>query len=359
MSGASCVVNLLEEVDIHRPVAFLLNRFVGAACTEIEGFVGADVDEGRGKLLRDLREPILDERECAVLAGREHMAVRSLRQILVELVFEHVVQMAEGLLLGHDGDVILARVGHQLRGLGRRERAAGRRGQRLIGIKQRVLEVGRVDVDLECGEDANLVLLEFERGKRAAREIVVNAAISHCRPVAHRARGQHAGRAGQRQQLLEGLHAVKDACAGGADNGGLVRFDDEDVALRFHHRIEGEVSVRQDGLGFRGVSAQKRDAIGWLRGGVGFVGRGSDALDRVFQIARGELVFRIVAGNGDQNSGREIGGLAKVCFARRGQKLDLRLRGAKYRRGDDGEKHRDSAERSDGGGFATCQLRPP
>jgi hypothetical protein len=105
-----------------------------------------------------------------------------------------------------------------------------------------VLEVGRVDVDLECGEDANLVLLEFERGKRAARKIVVNAAIFHGRPVAHRARGQHARRAGQWQQLLEGLHAVKDACAGGADDGGLVRLDDEDVALRFHHGIEGEVA---------------------------------------------------------------------------------------------------------------------
>jgi hypothetical protein len=76
------------------------------------------VDEGRGKLLRDLREPILDERQRAVLAGREHMAVRSLRQILVELVFEHVMQMAESLLLGQNGDVILAGVGDQLRGLG-------------------------------------------------------------------------------------------------------------------------------------------------------------------------------------------------------------------------------------------------
>ena len=142
------------------------------------------------------------------------------------------MQMAEGLLLGDDGDVILAGVGDQFGGLGRRERAAGRRGQRLIGIKQRVLEIRRVDVDLERGEDANLVLLEFERGKRAAGEIVVDAAILHRRPVAHRARGQHARRAGQRQQLLEGLHAVEDARAGGADDGGVVRLDDQDVALR-------------------------------------------------------------------------------------------------------------------------------
>jgi len=103
------------------------------------------------------------------------MAVRSLRKILVEFVLEHVMQMAEGFLLRQNGDVILAGEGHKVRGLGGRKRAAGRRGQRLVGIKQRVLEVRRVDVDLECREDANLALLEFERRKRAAREIVVNA----------------------------------------------------------------------------------------------------------------------------------------------------------------------------------------
>jgi len=38
-----------------------------------------------------------------------------------------------------------------------------------------VLEVGRVDVDLERGEDANLALLKLDRGKRAAGEIVADA----------------------------------------------------------------------------------------------------------------------------------------------------------------------------------------
>jgi len=71
---------------------------------------------------------------------------------------------------------------------------------------------------------------------------------------------------------------------------------------------------------------------------VGIVGGGCDALDRVFQIARGELVFCIVAGNGDKNSGWEVGGLAEIGFARRGQKLDLRLRGAECRRDDEAEK---------------------
>jgi hypothetical protein len=37
----------------------------------------------------------------------------------------------------------------------------------------------------------------------------------------------------------------------------------------------------------------------------------------------------------------------------------LRLRGAECRCGDEAEKHYDDAEGSYGGGFATCQLRPP
>jgi hypothetical protein len=66
-----------------------------------------------------------------------------------------------------------------------------------------------------------------------------------------------------------------------------------------------------------------------------------------------------VAWNGDENSGRKVGGLAKVSFARRGQKLQLRLRGAESRRGDDGEQHCANEERSNGEAFETRQLRPP
>jgi hypothetical protein len=183
--------------------------------------------------------------------------------------------------------------------------------------------------------------------------------VFHRRPVARRARGQHAGRTGRRQQLLEGLHAVKDTRTGSADNRGFVLFDDENVALRFHHRIEGQMIARQDSLRCRGVRTQERDAIRRLRGRMRILGGGRDALDRVLQIARGELVFCIAAGNGDQNSGRQIGGLPKIGLARRGQKLHLRLRGAECRRRDEAEKHYDVAEGSRGGGFATCQLRPP
>jgi hypothetical protein len=93
---------------------------------------------------------------------------------------------------------------------------------------------------------------------------------------------------------------------------------------------------------------------------VATIGGGwNDALDRVLEFARGEFVFCVVAGYGDYNFSREIGGLAEIGFARRGQKLDLRLCGADYRRCHNGEKHCAKGEWSHGGAFETCQLRPP
>src|SRR4051812_34344772 len=67
----------------------------------------ADVHPGRRELLRDLREPLLDEGKRAGLDGREDLAVRRFGELRILLVLEHVMEMAEGLLLRHDGDVIL------------------------------------------------------------------------------------------------------------------------------------------------------------------------------------------------------------------------------------------------------------
>ena len=73
------------------------------------------MNERRGKLLGDLREPVFDERQSARLSGSQDITVRGLGEVLIELLFEHVVQMAEGFLFGNDGDVILAGVGDQFR----------------------------------------------------------------------------------------------------------------------------------------------------------------------------------------------------------------------------------------------------
>ncbi len=101
------------------------------------------------------------------------------------------MEMAEGFLLGDDGDVVLAGVADEFGDVGRRHGAAERRGHGVVGVEERVFEVGRIEVGLVRGEDADLVLLEFEGGDGAAGEIVLNAAIFHGRPVADGARGQN------------------------------------------------------------------------------------------------------------------------------------------------------------------------
>jgi len=100
MQRRQFVMNLLEEIDIDRTIAFGVDLRLGAAHAQVKSFVGADVNEGRGKLLSDLGKPVLDQGQRARLAGSQYMAMRRLRHIFIEVVFEHVVQMAEGLLLG-------------------------------------------------------------------------------------------------------------------------------------------------------------------------------------------------------------------------------------------------------------------
>ena len=132
----------------------------------------------------------------------------------------------------------------------------------MIRIKERVLEIWRVDIDLERRKDANLVLLEVERGKRAAGEIVADAAILHGRPVAHGAREKDARRSGQWEHLLQGLHAIKNAGAGSTNDCRFVWADHQDIALRFHGGIEFEVVAREAGLRCLGSATEERDAIG-------------------------------------------------------------------------------------------------
>src|SRR5581483_2246413 len=193
------VMNLFEKGHVDRTVSLLLHLVARSSCAQVPGFIRTDVNEWRWKLLRDLCEPILDQRQRTGLSWRKHVTAWSLRHVLIELVLQHMMQMAEGLLLRHDGDVILMGISDQLRRLSRRESTAWRRRQRMIRIKQRVFKIRRVDVHLERGEDPNLVLLELECRKRAAGKIVVDAPIPHCRPVPHGSRRKHARRAGQWQ----------------------------------------------------------------------------------------------------------------------------------------------------------------
>jgi hypothetical protein len=129
------------------------------------------VKEGRRELLRDVVNQSLMSGSEPGWPGASTWPCGVSASHLVEIVFEHMMQMAEGFLLGHDGDVILARVGDELRDVGGRA-PPRRRGQRVIGIEERVLEIWRVDVGLvgrRRGSDASGI----RAWERAAGEIVL------------------------------------------------------------------------------------------------------------------------------------------------------------------------------------------
>ena len=79
MEGCEGGVDGVEEVAVDGAEAALIDVGLGAAGAEVEGFVGADVEEGAGEVGGDLGEPALDEREGSGLAGGDDVAVRRSR----------------------------------------------------------------------------------------------------------------------------------------------------------------------------------------------------------------------------------------------------------------------------------------
>ena len=147
---------------------------------------------------------------------------------------ELVVQMAEGLLLRHDGDVVEARVGDERGCVRCADAAAGRREQRVRGIGRRVLKVRRVEVDLVGSDGADEFFLEIECGDGTARQVVVEAAIFHRRPVANRCGVQDSVRAGAGDELFHRLQRVEDACVAGRGEGEAFAVGNDCVALGLH-----------------------------------------------------------------------------------------------------------------------------
>ena len=180
----------------------------------------------------------MGEFEGVGLAGGEDVAVRGFGELGVLLPVEEVVEVAEGFLLGDDGDVVLGGVGDQLAGLGLGDGSAGGRHEGVAGVLHGVLEVGRVDVDLVGGEGADQLLLELEGGDGAAGEVVVEAAVLHGGPVADGGGvedGCWAGGAGRDfDELLYGLEGVEDSGGGGGGEGEAFAVGDDGVALGLH-----------------------------------------------------------------------------------------------------------------------------
>ena len=208
-----------EEVGVDGAEAALVDVGLGAAGAEFEGLVRADVQEGAGEVFGDLGEPALDERLRAGLAGGDDVAVRSLGEVGVFFILEDVVEMAEGLLLGHDHDVQAAR----------RRPAAPAPSARVSELPggaargspeycERVLEVRRVEIDLVGGEDFELMLLEGEGREGAAGEIVMLRRDTSSQASRGWWRSRASVAPALLEHLLQGLCAVEDACGGVADD---------------------------------------------------------------------------------------------------------------------------------------------
>ena len=205
------------------------------------------------------------------------------------------MEVAEGFLLRHDGDVILRGVMDEGRHIGGRHGAAGRRDKRRARVGEGVLEVGRIDVELVGGEGADLALLELERGDRAAGEVVVETAMRERGPVADGGAFEVGDIAIPDDELLDGLRAV-EAGVGCGDDSELVRLGDDDIALVVHCGIEGEVRGGEHGARRGGVGAQQIDD--WAAG----MGGDTVLLDGRSEIVGGEAVLGIERAGADEDS---------------------------------------------------------
>jgi hypothetical protein len=154
--------------------------------------------------------------------------------------------------------------GYELPGFVAGESSAGRSRERIGGVFEIALEVGRVEVDLVGCEYFELVFLEGERGKGSAGEIVVLAAIFHGRPVADGSGPDPRSGGRGLDQLLECLRAVEDAGGGLADDAdglatGRVLVREKDVAFVVHGGVEGELVCRQKLAGLGCIGAEEAD----------------------------------------------------------------------------------------------------
>ena len=198
------------------------------------------------------------------------------------------MQVSERFLLRDHVDVIFRRIRHQFAHILARHRAAWWCDQRVAGVGQRVLEVRRVDVQLDGREATDLRLLVRQRGNRSARDVVVEAAILHGGPVADRCGLQHGLRASTGDQLLQRLRTVEQATRRGTDDVRRARVGEQQVAFSRHRRVEHHLVVAHDLRGARGAQSNQLHAVA-ARGRDG-VHSDPSLTKRLSEVARGERV---------------------------------------------------------------------
>jgi hypothetical protein len=102
--------DLLEVFEINAAEALLGSESLRLAEAKFEGFVGSDVEERTGKQRNDLAVNLANEIVGFGIGGREHVSVRRFGEVGIDFVLQKLMKMSEGLLLGQEGDVVLAGV---------------------------------------------------------------------------------------------------------------------------------------------------------------------------------------------------------------------------------------------------------
>src|SRR5258705_6947244 len=92
--------------------------------TQFECLVGADVEKLPRKEPVQFAIPIRDQLVASLLLRRQHVTMRCLRQLVILLQLQSLVQVAERLLFRHQLDVVTLSVSYQVAYLVRRKRAA-------------------------------------------------------------------------------------------------------------------------------------------------------------------------------------------------------------------------------------------
>ena len=110
--------NFLQVFEIDAAETLLGRQSLRLSEPKFESFVGPNVEERARKQGSDLAVDLPNEIVAFGIGRSEHVTVGRLGEIGVDFVLQKLMNMSEGLLLGQEGDVVLAGVVDQLFDLG-------------------------------------------------------------------------------------------------------------------------------------------------------------------------------------------------------------------------------------------------
>ena len=121
----------------------------------------------------------------------------------------------------------------------------------------------------------------------------MKAAVFHRRPVADRRRLQYSGGRGAGHELFQRLRAVEHTPGRGADDVRAAGVGEQQIALRCHRCVEGQLALAHQLRGARRANTQQFDAEAATTRDR--VSADAPLAERLRQIARGEGIVGAIA----------------------------------------------------------------